>query len=175
MEQYGVRNGGEVQYLSSDFPSPVLVRFAESGGRLVIESLYVGPGSEPLGASLLRRLPLGRIEAFVNGNRDVAANVRSRLGGRAGKLAAVDATLATELADPPVPPSLEVEVPPTRDRGDEFYYAVGQAYGRALALGHRAPARALAEANKVPVTTVHRWIKEARRRGMWAPSDRGEG
>lgn len=172
-----MRNGGEVQWLDPDFPSPVVVRFTEAGGRLVIESLYVGPGAEPLTASLLRRLPLGRIEAFVNGNRDVSANVRSRLEGRAGRLAAIDSTLGSP-ADVKTPVTvesmLEVEIPVTRDRGDEFYQAVGTAYAAALALGHRAPARAIAEANGVPVTTVHRWVKEARRRGLWAPSGRGK-
>jgi transposase len=41
-------------------------------------------------------------------------------------------------------------------------------------LGRLAPAQTIAEANGVPVTTVHRWIREARRRGSLPPA-RGKG
>lgn len=55
-------------------------------------------------------------------------------------------------------------------KGDDFYRKVATAYSRAAV--HGRPAVQLAEANDVPVTTVHRWVKEARRRSLLAPGER---
>jgi hypothetical protein len=43
-----------------------------------------------------------------------------------------------------------------------------------LARATRAPAPVLAEATGQPITTVHRWIKEARRRGFLAAGSAGK-
>jgi hypothetical protein len=56
---------------------------------------------------------------------------------------------------------------------DGFYEGVAAAYHRAVS-ERVAPAQTIAEANRVPVTTVHRWIREARRRGLLPPA-RGKG
>jgi hypothetical protein len=69
------------------------------------------------------------------------------------------------------PRDLRLEVPTTRDLGDDFYRAVGALY-EDLAQDLRAPAGAIADANHVPVTRVHRWVKEARARGFLAPGRR---
>ena len=57
---------------------------------------------------------------------------------------------------------------------DSFYEAVAKVY-----LWHvkrrLPPAPVLAEANDVELTTAHRWIKEARRRGLLPPGTRGKG
>jgi hypothetical protein len=58
-------------------------------------------------------------------------------------------------------------------RADEFYAAVAGVY-RELAQNSPRPVIELAEANDVPVTTAHRWIKEARKRGYLGPGRPGK-
>src|SRR5690606_11112764 len=48
---------------------------------------------------------------------------------------------------------------------DEFYRQVAEAYGIAAAESQR-PAMLLASEAGVPVTTIHRWVREARLRGL---------
>jgi hypothetical protein len=43
----------------------------------------------------------------------------------------------------------------------------------ALAASSNRPAVELAESNDVPLTTAHRWMKEARRRGFLPPGQKG--
>ncbi len=52
--------------------------------------------------------------------------------------------------------------------GDDFYRRVAASYS-ALARQVTRPAAELAEANDLPVTTVHTWVKEARRCGSSRP------
>jgi len=66
----------------------------------------------------------------------------------------------------------KVRVPAGRGKKpDGFYRNVAAAYA-ALGSRSRRPAAGLAEANRVPMSTVHRWLKEARRRGFLAPGHR---
>lgn len=62
-------------------------------------------------------------------------------------------------------PKLRVEVPAGRRKPDDFYRKVGEAYLAQATISNRA-AHDLAAANDVPVSTVHRWLKEARARGV---------
>lgn len=55
---------------------------------------------------------------------------------------------------------------------DEFYRQLAAAYSSATRQSRR-PAIDLAEANGVPVRTVHRWIAEARKRGFLPPGQKG--
>lgn len=55
---------------------------------------------------------------------------------------------------------------------EAFYGAVAAAY-RSASHESGAPATVLAEENGVPVETVRRWIKEARRRGHLPPGRKG--
>jgi hypothetical protein len=71
----------------------------------------------------------------------------------------------------PAPP-VKFEVPSTVPYPDAFYAAVADAY-RFLSLASTRPAVELADANDVPATTSRRWIKEARRRGLLAPGQKG--
>jgi hypothetical protein len=71
----------------------------------------------------------------------------------------------------PAPP-IKLEVPSTVPYPDAFYAAVADAY-RFLAMASTRPAVELADANNVPATTSRRWIKEARRRGLLAPGQKG--
>jgi hypothetical protein len=64
---------------------------------------------------------------------------------------------------------------PTPDiEPDEFYKQVAAAY-REYALQSRSPAKQIAAeaGSDVPVTTAHRWIREARRRGFLPPIRKG--
>lgn len=61
---------------------------------------------------------------------------------------------------------------PDRSDPEEFYELVARAYGEYTAHSN-APAKAIAEEAGVPVTTVHRWIREARRRGFLPPARKG--
>jgi hypothetical protein len=69
-------------------------------------------------------------------------------------------------------PPVKLEVPSTVPYPDAFYAAVADAY-RFLALASRRPAVELADANGVPPSTTRRWVKEARRRGLLAPGQKG--
>ena len=63
--------GGWVRYESDDLDVPVFVRFAPgSGGALEPVDLFLPSVGGPLSPTLLRRVPLGRIEAWVNADPD---------------------------------------------------------------------------------------------------------
>lgn len=51
-------------------------------------------------------------------------------------------------------------------------FALSRAYGEYVAESN-APAKEIAGEAGVPVTTVHRWIREARRRGFLPPARKG--
>jgi hypothetical protein len=57
-------------------------------------------------------------------------------------------------------------------KNDMFYERVAALYSQRAARSNR-PAVEMANANGVPVTTVHRWVKEARRRGFLPPGQKG--
>jgi DNA-directed RNA polymerase specialized sigma24 family protein len=56
---------------------------------------------------------------------------------------------------------------------EEFYPRVAAAYAE-YAPRTRAPAKEIATEAGVPVTTAHRWIREARRRGFLTPARKGK-
>lgn len=56
---------------------------------------------------------------------------------------------------------------------DDFYRRVAASYS-ALARQVPNPAAELAEENELPVTTVHTWVKQARRRGFLPPGRKGK-
>jgi hypothetical protein len=60
-------------------------------------------------------------------------------------------------------------VPEGRRYRDDFYRKVADLYSWCAVTGV-APAPALAKANGKPESTVHAWVKEARRRGVLAPA-----
>ena len=133
--------------------------------------------------------------AEVDGQERAEADLRSRWGTSPEALAANDAMAATaaELgvaeqfdagyvaigvgADGKAVPlrsrvrSLRLKVPDGQPEPDTFYREVARIYSEAMANTPR-PAAAIAEANAVKVSTVHGWVKEARRRGLLAPGER---
>lgn len=70
--------------------------------------------------------------------------------------------------------SLRLPIPDVRKRPDSFYSKVAELYSALAADGSRKPASEIAQANDVPVTTVHRWIKEARDRKLLGSGRRGK-
>lgn len=158
-------------------------------GRVIITDLYVH--GDDITTATMRALPLGRIEAFANAvatgsdvpfetsdlvvesvpllvsvgvhsDSDVSmSELRSRVEG--GEARSADARKRKRR--PPL----------TRPDGsdpDVFYQRVAAAYGE-LVLTTSKPAKLLAEEADVPVPTVHRWVREARRRGFLPKARKG--
>lgn len=166
---------------------------ADAGGRLGLAELRIV--GEPT-SELLRAIPVGRIEAAANAQLTVVddavtpgsvrAHERRRTAGRPGPNGRPDRNGGANAepgagtwadADPggwAAPgPGRAAGAPRTQGRPDRFYAEIADAY-RHLAPSSRRPAGELAARYDVPVTTVHRWVKEARRRGFLAPGRPGK-
>lgn len=152
------------------------LRFEDRDGRLTIVELTVQ--AERVTGRVINQIPLGRIEEAVN-QAEVAAQVRSRIAYRppwatlGGLEPARDVPLILG-RDRPAPHPVQPEAlvrPVGRNLPDDFYAQVARVYAQHAAMGPR-PAVAIAESAGESVSTVHRWVKEARRRGLMAPSSR---
>jgi len=153
-------------------------RVAEIGGRLGIVALEIVPESGTIDAGVLRSIPTGRIEALANQPTmsEVLREAIAQHGGEADQRDWV--TRAERAAADPTGALAALQRGPLRVRGarerskpDGFYAKVAELYSRASYF-EGSPAQAIADANNVPVTTVHGWVKEARRRGLLAPGRR---
>jgi hypothetical protein len=138
-------------------------RFA-GRGRLRIVGIQV-QNAEGVTHDAMRSVPVVQLEAKLNDPRDTVAT-RASVGVRMN--------VPETGWPPPKPPELHIrdkyfENPDGRGYGHELYERVAMLYTRCVAGGVR-PAPAIAEANDVPVSTVHGWIQEARRRGVMAPA-----
>lgn len=146
----------------------VHVRVAERDGRSVITEIVV-QGDE-ITAATLRAIPIGRYEAMAD------------------QSVAHDRMVSALLPEEPEPTLAELRGTrahakrrtraATQRRGkrrprlarpdgadpETFYAAVAEAY-REYAAETRAAAARIADEAAVPVTTAHRWVREARRRG----------
>jgi hypothetical protein len=152
-------------------PVFVKVRPDAGGRRLVLGGLRVDGAPS---AELLRAIPIGRIEAAANGQLTVPGDQTRaviRPGHRPGGAAGPEPGGWDEPAVTTI-----VQRPPARaarGRPDRFYADVAAAY-RDLAATSPRPACDLARRHGVPVTTAHRWVKEARRRGFLPPGSPGK-
>ena len=154
------------------------VRFALSGrGALIVSELRI---ADPDGISgrALRGVALGQIERLANlpGN---ATRIKEHIGAsapeighrfvetqQAGRRHADDVeTIGVGLVGARRGRSLRLSPPSGRRYPDAFYKRVAEVYTYAAAT-ERAPAVAIAKASGVETTTVHRWVKEARSRGL---------
>lgn len=137
-------------------------------GRLVIDRLEAVEGSA-LTAGLLRRLNLGTFEIMIN-----SAAIRETItqAADAPNVSSVRQTsFGKRLPAIPIgPPGTLPNVEAKGRRPDEFYLALAAEIASLASGGSRRPAADIAEANGVPITTVHRWMKEARRRGLLKPA-----
>lgn len=143
------------------------LQLEEHDGRLVVTSVTIK--SDRVTGRLLGTVPLGRIEDVAN-EPDTATYVRERLGEALASeddeaLDEWEASIDDRQELAPIP------VPAGPGYPDSFYLAIARAYGQCAATSNR-PAIRLAEVQGVPASTVHRWVKEARRRGLMAPSGR---
>ncbi len=119
-----------------------------------------------IAAEALRTLPLRALEAFANSNQLARFFLEAAAALATGETSGPPPS-------PPKQPPLKFAVPTGRGRRpDTFYLKVAKAY-QWLASQGRAPASELAEINGVPITTVHRWVKEARARRLLAPGQKG--
>jgi hypothetical protein len=157
----------------------------DADGRLVITDLYVHGAA--LTAETLRGISIPRMEARLErydreaeadpGGR-AAAQVRDMAQtdddgltiGKLRKRAEYKRGQAREWRDMGFPRSSLRR--PDRSDPEGFYQLVSRAYGEYVAETN-APAREIAAEAGVPVTTVHRWIREARRRGFLPPARKG--
>lgn len=175
MFRFGARNEGPD---GKDIPvdqAPIEIR----------EMRVLADTGADLGSSLLRRIPWDRIEAAVNQPRHRQVLIRY---AKPWRVVADDLPnvrnhehpeqhyswmLAPGSATSNPRPSLKLPTEDApRNRPDSFYAAVAEAFLWLSSVGNR-PAQELAEANGVPVTTVHRWVREAKSRGLLVAPGKG--
>jgi len=155
----------------------VLVRVAVgSDGRLVLTGLRIDGTPS---AELLRAIPVGRIEAAANAQlavEEAPGGTTPVVSLRARPVAPpVAEDIGWEMVEPLLAvvraaPSQSVRL---RGRPDIFYREVADVYLEYAQASPR-PACDLAERHSVPVSTAHRWVKEARRRGFLPPGRPGK-
>ncbi|WP_431900218.1 hypothetical protein [Nonomuraea sp. bgisy101] len=148
----------------------------KTGRALEIRETRVVARSEGAATSgILRVIPWERIEAAIN-----QPCHRAELDRLVSPAHVVADDLPGQLMaytirpEPQKPPTLDlkVEIPEGYRKPDEFYRRVGELF-LALASISQRPAQELAEANDVKPTTIHRWTREAKLRGLIAlPSDK---
>jgi hypothetical protein len=171
------------------FPAPsefeglhVRVRRADDG-RLVVSDFYVH--AEAITNDMLRQVSISRVEAALNAPADdhvgktLDAFGRSwAVGGAASwsdeKLTVAELRKRSSRAEGGDQTKRRARL--TRPDGqdtDNFYRLVAHVYSDHAA-STRAPAKELAVEAGVPVTTAHRWIREARRRGFLPQARKGK-
>lgn len=190
--------GGWIVVASAEPRHRLSLRVEERGdGRLRIVELVLCD-ADGLSGAMLRDLPLGAWEAQMNAPEMTAVlSARFAEDGPYSMDDLADAHHDSDLTPMPadaddgglefqfpgagrhpavaisLEPQLDLGVSDTRTgkRPDEFYRAVAEAYSWLAGRGRR-PAPELAAINGVPPTTIHRWVKEARRRGLLGPGRR---
>jgi len=198
--RFAVGAGGWCAYDSRTGDPAVLIRFEPVAGadrtkppRLVAREVRI-VAEEGWRADDLRALPLGRAEALANSPafRDrVLQTIRFESQIRADVEVATEEWLREVMphTDPKLLArgklKLEFHHPDRQvarrkridqirrkvDR-DTFYRSVANRYAQ-LAQSERAPAQVLAAEEGVKPATVHKWVKEARRRGLLGPGRPG--
>lgn len=157
----------------------VRVRVDATGPRIAIIAVLVLPRGDleespaTVRASDLRDVPLGQIEAMMNSpelaefiRKSVSGeNIRTPLSKAGGETKAM---LRPPTDDQPYLLHGVEDVP----RPDDFYADLADKWSTAVSDGHKNPAAVIAGANGVSSSAVHRWAREARRRGVMAPSAR---
>jgi hypothetical protein len=142
----------------------IRMSFAENErGRVELWKVEMAAGSTPLDAEAIRRLALGKYVAWLNGGAEKRERALQVLRGGG----------TFNLVPGPRRPPLRVAGASASSKPDGFYENVAELYYWLTSDGDRGAAKRIAQANRVPATTVHAWIKEARRRGLLAPGRRG--
>jgi hypothetical protein len=154
-------------------------RIGRQDGRWIITDVYVQ--APEVTASVLQQTDVSRILAMLNSSGLLYPTAPDEslddltFGDMRRRAERMRRELADRGTDPlalkPPPPRPTLQRPDGKDT-DQFYALVARAY-RDYAPRTRKPAVEMAKEAEVPVTTVHRWIREARRRGHLPPSGRG--
>jgi hypothetical protein len=175
---------GWAAYYHEDVDERVAVRLADSSGRFTVVEVRVLYERGVTGRTM-RQLPLARIEAAAND-----PSQRSKIGDAIEEGSPV---IDWETADSPLQSpafrdpwrvaqrqsrrfrrdTTRIKVPKTKRKPDRFYETVAIAFTAKVRQGSRTPAGDLAKQVRVPRTTIHRWVKEARRRGLMPKAGRG--
>lgn len=119
---------------------------------------------------LLRTLPFARMVAAIN-RQTIREQLRPlMMPANAIESHSFGSGLISWMLPPVEPPAmpapeLKLRVPDDRRKPDDFYALVADTYLAQATISNRA-AQDLAAANDVPPSTVHRWLKEARNRGL---------
>jgi len=150
-------------------------RWEDPDAPLVIREAQLASGALP--AALVRKLPIERIGLAVN-HPAHHLHLARYVSQHHFVPVPNNGPWREELPVVPRPENPELvlglSAGPQR-KPDDFYARVADAYAWLASRG-ASPARDLAEKNGVPVTTVHRWVKEARARGLLPPAiGRGSG
>jgi hypothetical protein len=177
---------GWCSYSSPRYPkqSQVFLRFARAGDGAAFAVREIHFAFEAgLGTRSFRELPLGRLEAAVN-QPEHHAELSKRVPPNGVVAVPFPENVYATDEDtwpwwmykiPPKPraPRLKVKIPDGggRRKPDRFYEQIAERFAYLATVSPR-PATDLAKANDVPVTTVHGWVKEARRRGLLATGER---
>jgi hypothetical protein len=167
-------HGGGWMLADNERGDRVTVRFqlSERGRLEPVELRLDGP---VLDSNTLRRLPLTVMETFANTvwrgeiqdilDKAPAGDLHDRtvMPPQFSEPGSIRRSIARRTARLKIPDGA---------KPDSFYQQVAKTYSH-LARGSNRPAADLAEANDVPVTTTHRCVKEARRRGFLPPGRKG--
>ncbi|GAA3078263.1 hypothetical protein [Streptosporangium carneum] len=136
-------------------------------GRWTVTGVLVE--GEAITSDTLRKISLGRLEALAN--TDLAALALSL---EQQEQPEDDQLTLGELRALAAAPASSARTPLGRpDGSDAFYQEVARAYASAAAESSR-PAVVLAQEAGVLVSAVHRWVREARRRGHLPPGKKGK-
>lgn len=180
-------SGGWVHFNPKGTSMRARVRFAErEDGRLIVAEVHL-EGRPALPPNAYFYLPLDQVEAWANhrGEREglisaIAAEGAEvaqatdewleAVGGGEREPDMLDREPLASFLNRPRSRSLKLRITERTKRSDAFYGKVADLYTALRASGSHRPAAVIAEANDVPVTTVHRWVREARARKLLAPA-----
>lgn len=169
--------------LPGDAPPRVLVKLERRGDRYACTRLII---DGELDSQTLRKIPMARIEATATmaaTTKFIDESLRQQqpdlLDEEFERMEVVLDVYFSHPRQKQERPSSGAaghrREPLTRPDGTDpegFSRRVAEAYVEA-ASATRAPATVLAEEAGVPVTTVHRWVREARQRGHLPPARKG--
>lgn len=149
------------------------VGITDTGDSLHIQTLVSSSTdpTEPLTRAALRDVPIGVLQRALTGG-PLLEGIRTAWNDKSApdlrhdrcNTAKADAHLANAATEVTPDETLRVEPVQKGRRPDSFYEQVEHAYALAVARGNSGAAQQVADANDVPITTVYRWLKEARRR-----------
>ncbi len=163
-----------------DVGALVFLNYGRTAGPVTTRAAQLERAEGGLNARIMRAIPIGRLEAALNRPSHAALVERAVPAGLNIELLDDDQVMHPISGpwpwwvvnpDPPPAVDLGLEGRSAYGKPDSFYERVADLFSYLAGMSDR-PATDLAEANGVPVTTVHGWVKEARRRGLLVGGER---